>query len=108
MSNNVLNSGLSILFARLTIEKKSLYKDIEKKIKQIRQVSFTFDAQEFTKVQDKVNKLQKDLAETPDLLPNGAPNPKKFKLVADLITVFRSFATLDFMNKDIVTIKKKE
>jgi len=87
---------------------KDAYKDIEKKIKQIRQVSFTFDAQEFTKVQDKVNKLQKDLAETPDLLPNGAPNPKKFKLVADLITVFRSFATLDFMNKDIVTIKKKK
>jgi len=26
----------------------------------------------------------------------------------ELIDVFRSFVTLDFMNKDIVTIKKKK
>ena len=101
------NKGIQDL-RELDDKMKDAVENIEKNIKKIRQVSFTFDAQEFTKVQDKVNKLQKDLAETPDLLPNGAPNPKKFKLVADLITVFRSFATLDFMNKDIVTIKKKK
>tara|TARA_B100000287_G_scaffold276509_1_gene260478 strand:- start:437 stop:1717 length:1281 start_codon:yes stop_codon:yes gene_type:complete len=87
---------------------KDAIEDTEKLVDKMRNTSFTLNAPKFTKVQDKVNKLQKDLAETPDLLPNGAPNPKKFKLVADLVNVFRSFSTLDFINEDIVTIEKKK
>jgi len=82
---------------------KDAVKDIEKKIKQIRQVSFTFDAQEFTKLQDKVNKLQAELGSTPPTDP-----VRITRLGIELIDVFRSFVTLDFMNKDIVTIKKKK
>jgi len=82
---------------------KDAVKDIEKKIKQIRQVSFTFDAQEFTKLQDKVNKLQSELGSTPPTDP-----VRITRLGIELINVFRSFVTLDFMNKDIVTIKKKK
>tara|TARA_B100001250_G_C19749244_1_gene766892 strand:- start:1 stop:1287 length:1287 start_codon:yes stop_codon:yes gene_type:complete len=87
---------------------KDAIEDTEKVVDKMRNTSFTLNAPKFTKVQDKVNKLQKDLAETPDILPNGSPNPKKFKLVADLINVFRSFSTLDFINEDIVTIEKKK
>ena len=82
---------------------KDTVKDIEKKIKQIRQVSFTFDAQEFTKLQDKVNKLQVELGVTPPTDPVTIA-----RITKDLLDVFRSFVTLDFMNKDIVTIKKKK
>jgi hypothetical protein len=66
-------------------------------------VSFTFDAQEFTKLQDKVNKLQAELGSTPPTDP-----VRITRLGMELIDVFRSFVTLDFMNKDIVTIKKKK
>ena len=82
---------------------KDTVQNIEKKIKQIRQVSFTFDAQEFTKLQDKVNKLQAELGATPPTDP-----VKIVRITKDLLDVFRSFSTLDFMNKDIVTIKKKK
>ena len=61
------------------------------------------NGQKFTKLQDKVNRLQKDLAETP---PN---DPVRIaRLSVELLDVFRSFATLDFLNKDIVTIEQKK
>jgi len=82
---------------------KDAYQDIEKKIKQIRQVSFTFDGQEFAKTQQKVNDLLQKLGAAPPTDPVLIA-----MLVKQLIDVFRSFATLDFMNKDIVTIKKKK
>ena len=87
---------------------KDAMDDAEKLVDKMRNTSFTFNAPKFTKVQNDINKLQKDLAGTPDLLPNGAPNPKKIKLVADIVNVFRSFSTLDFINEDIVTIEKKK
>ncbi len=88
---------------KLDEKMKDAVQNIEKKIKQIRQVSFTFDAQEFTKLQDKVNKLQAELGATP---PTDAV--KIVRITKDLLDIFRSFSTLDFMNKDIVTIKKKK
>ena len=106
-SAEAFNKGIADL-KKLDDKMKKVIKDVEKKIEIFRNTSFTLNAPKFTKVQDKVNKLQKDLAETPDLLPNGAPNPKKFKLAADLANVFRSFATLDFINKNIVTIEQKK
>lgn len=101
-SAEAFNKGIQTL-RDLDDKMKDAVEDIEKKIKQIRQVSFTFDAQEFTKLQDKVNKLQAELGSTPPTDP-----VRITRLGIELIDVFRSFVTLDFMNKDIVTIKKKK
>ena len=86
----------------MTDNVKNAKKNIQKTINAVRKTSFTIDGQKFTKLQDKVNRLQTDLASTP---PN---NPVKIaRLSVELLDVFRSFTTLDFLMQDIVTIEKK-
>jgi len=85
---------------------KDAYQDIEKKIKQIRQVSFTFDAQEFAKNQEVIlNNFNEIQALVPGLPLTITEVEKK---ISEVVKALRSFVTLDFMNKDIVTIKKKK
>jgi len=79
------------------------YQDIEKKVEMLRNTSFTLNAAEFTKLNEKVVKLTKRLAETPPNDPVGIA-----LVVKDLVEVLRSYATLDFINKDIVTIEQKK
>ena len=79
------------------------YQDIEKKVEMLRNTSFTLNAAEFTKLNEKVVKLTKKLAETPPNDPVGIA-----LVVKDLVEVLRSYATLDFINKDIVTIEQKK
>ena len=69
----------------------------------LRNTSFTLNAAEFTKLNEKVVKLTKRLAETPPNDPVGIA-----LVVKDLVEVLRSYATLDFINKDIVTIEQKK
>lgn len=87
---------------------KDAIEDVEEKIEMFRNTSFTFNATKFTEIQDKVNRLQQQLSEQVPILPNGAPNPEFIRLTKDLLDVFRSFVTLDFINKDIVTIEQKK
>ena len=85
---------------------KDSIKDIEKRIKQIRQVSFTFDAQEFAKNQEVIlNNFNEIQALVPGLPLTITEVEKK---ISEVVKALRSFVTLDFMNKDIVTIKKKK
>ena len=86
----------------LTDTVKNAKKNIKKTIDAVRKTSFTIDGQKFTKLQDKVNRLQTDLASTPPTDP-----VKIARLSVELLDVFRSFATLDFLMQDIVTIEKK-
>jgi hypothetical protein len=85
---------------------KDAVKDIEKTIKKIRQVSFTFDAQEFAKNQEVI---LTNFNEIQALIP-GLPLTiiEVEKKISEVVEALRSFVTLDFMNKDIVTIKKKK
>ena len=87
---------------------KDAIEDVEEKIEMFRNTSFTFNATKFTEIQDKVNRLQQQLSEQVPILRNGAPNPEFIRLTKDLLDVFRSFVTLDFINKDIVTIEQKK
>ena len=87
----------------LTDSVKDARKNVEKTIKAVRNTSFTMNGQKFTKLQDKVNKLQAELGATPPTDPVTIA-----RITKDLLDVFRSFATLDFLNKDIVTIEKKK
>ena len=89
-------------------KRKDAIEDVEEKIEMFRNTSFTFNATKFTEIQDKVNRLQQQLSEQVPILPNGAPNPEFIRLTKDLLDVFRSFVTLDFINKDIVTIEQKK
>ena len=85
---------------------KDSIKDIEKRIKQIRQVSFTFDAQEFAKNQEVIlNNFNEIQALVPGLPLTITEVEKK---ISEVVEALRSFATLDFMNTDIVTIEKKK
>ena len=77
-------------------------KDVKKKIEAVRKTSFTFNAEKFTKTQQQINVLLEKLGKAP---PN---DPVKIaRLSLELIDVFRSFQTLDFLIQDIVTIEKK-
>ena len=87
----------------LTDSVKDARKNVEKTINAVRNTSFTMNGQKFTKLQDKVNKLQAELGATPPTDPVTIA-----RITKDLLDVFRSFATLDFLNKDIVTIEKKK
>ena len=87
----------------LTDSVKDARKNVEKTIKAVRNTSFTMNGQEFTKLQDKVNRLQTELASTPPTDP-----VRITRLALELTDVFRSFVTLDFLNKDIVTIEQKK
>ena len=87
----------------LTDSVKDARKNVEKTIKAVRNTSFTMNGQEFTKLQDKVNRLQTELASTPPTDP-----VRIARLGLELTNVFRSFITLDFLNKDIVTIEQKK
>jgi len=87
----------------LTDSVKDARKNVEKTISAVRNTSFTMNGQEFTKLQDKVNRLQTELASTPPTDP-----VRITRLGLELTDVFRSFITLDFLNKDIVTIEQKK
>ena len=87
----------------LTDSVKDARKNVEKTIKAVRNTSFTMNGQKFTKLQDKVNRLQTELASTPPTDP-----VRIARLGLELTNVFRSFITLDFLNKDIVTIEQKK
>ena len=87
----------------LTDSVKDARKNVEKTIKAVRNTSFTMNGQEFTKLQDQVNRLQTELASTPPTDP-----VRIARLGLELTNVFRSFITLDFLNKDIVTIEQKK
>jgi len=87
----------------LTDTVKDAKKNVKKTIDSVRNTSFSVNGQQFTKTQDKVNKLQAELGATPPTDP-----VKIARITVDLIDVFRSFATLDFLNKDIVTIEQKK
>jgi|TARA_B100001093_G_scaffold420786_1_gene412823 hypothetical protein len=88
---------------KLTESVKNARKNVEKTIKTVRNTSFTMNGQKFTKLQDQVNKLQTELASTPPTDP-----VRIARLGLELTNVFRSFVTLDFLNKDIVTIEQKK
>ena len=87
----------------LTDSVKDARKNVEKTINAVRNTSFTMNGQKFTKLQDKVNRLQTELASTPPTDP-----VRIARLGLELTNVFRSFITLDFLNKDIVTIEQKK
>jgi F0F1-type ATP synthase membrane subunit b/b' len=87
----------------LTDSVKDARKNVEKTIKAVRNTSFTMNGQKFTKLQDQVNRLQTELASTPPTDP-----VRIARLGLELTNVFRSFITLDFLNKDIVTIEQKK
>ena len=87
----------------LTDSVKDARKNVEKTINAVRNTSFTMNGQEFTKLQDRVNRLQTELASTPPTDP-----VRIARLGLELTNVFRSFITLDFLNKDIVTIEQKK
>ena len=81
---------------------KNAIKDVEKKIEMFRNTSFTFNADKFTKLNKKVVDLTQKLATTQPTDPVGMA-----LIIKDIAEVLRSYATLDFINKDIVTIEKK-
>ena len=87
----------------LTDSVKDARKNVEKTINAVRNTSFTMNGQKFTKLQDRVNRLQTELASTPPTDP-----VRIARLGLELTNVFRSFITLDFLNKDIVTIEQKK
>ena len=87
----------------LTDSVKDARKNVEKTINAVRNTSFTMNGQKFTKLQDQVNRLQTELASTPPTAP-----VRIARLGLELTNVFRSFITLDFLNKDIVTIEQKK
>ena len=87
----------------LTDSVKDARKNVEKTINAVRNTSFTMNGQKFTKLQDQVNRLQTELASTPPTDP-----VRIARLGLELTNVFRSFITLDFLNKDIVTIEQKK
>ena len=87
---------------QLTDSVKDVKKNVKKTIDSVRKTSFTVNGEKFTKTQDKINKLQAELGATPPTDP-----VKIARITVELIDVFRSFATLDFLNQDIVTIEQK-
>jgi len=106
-SAEAFNKGIADL-KKLDDKMKNAIKDVEKKIEIFRKTSFTLNATKFTETQDKVNRIQQQMSAQVPVLPNGAPNPEFIRLTKDLLDVFRSFVTLDFINEDIVTIEKKK
>ena len=82
---------------------KDAVKDVKKKIEAVRNTSFTFNAEKFTKTQQQINTLLSKLGSAPPTDPVLIA-----RLVKELIDVFRSFQTLDFLIQDIVTIEKKK
>lgn len=93
---------------KLSDNVKDARKANEKLINKTRKVSVTFNAEMFAKTQDKINKLQTDLAQIPNPPSSPADGVKLVKIIKQLFDVFRSFSVLDFMNTDIVTIEKKK
>ena len=53
----------------LTDSVKDARKNVEKTINAVRNTSFTMNGQEFTKLQDRVNRLQTELDSTPPTEP---------------------------------------
>jgi polyhydroxyalkanoate synthesis regulator phasin len=101
-TREAFNKGIQDL-KDLDDKMKDAIQDIEKKVEMLRNTSFTLNATEFTKLNEKVVKLTKKLAETPPNDPVGIA-----LVVTGLTEVLRSYATLDFINKDIVTIEQKK
>ena len=90
----------------LTDSVKSARKNIEKVVNKTRKVSVSFDAEKFAKNQEVIltnfNEIQ---ALVPGLPLTITEVEKK---ISEVVEALRSFATLDFMNTDIVTIEKKK
>ena len=90
----------------LTDSVKDARKNIEKVVNKTRKVSVSFDAEKFAKNQEVIltnfNEIQ---ALVPGLPLTIIEVEKK---ISEVVDALRSFATLDFMNTDIVTIKKKK
>jgi len=93
---------------KLSDKVKDSRKNNERLINKTRKVSVTFNAEKFAKTQDKINKLQADLAQVPNPPSSPTDGVKLLKIIKQLFDVFRSFSILDFMNTDIVTIEKKK
>jgi len=81
---------------------KNAIKDVEKKIEMFRKTSFTLNGDKFAKLNKKVVDLTQKLATTPPTDAVGIA-----LIVKGIAEVLRSYATLDFINTDIVTIEKK-
>lgn len=90
----------------LTDSVKDARKNIEKVVNKTRKVSVSFDAEKFAKNQEVIltnfNEIQ---ALVPGLPLTITEVEKK---ISEVVDALRSFATLDFMNMDIVTIEKKK
>lgn len=90
----------------LTDSVKDARKNIERLVNKTRKVSVSFDAEKFAKNQEVIltnfNEIQ---ALVPGLPLTVIEIEKK---ISEVVDALRSFATLDFMNTDIVTIEKKK
>jgi len=90
----------------LTDSVKDARKNVEKIVNKTRKVSVSFDAEKFAKNQEVIltnfNEIQ---ALVPGLPLTITEVEKK---ISEVVDALRSFATLDFMNTDIVTIEKKK
>ena len=101
-TREAFNKGIADL-KELDDKMKNAIKDVEKKIEMFRKTSFTLNGDKFAELNKKVVDLTQKLATTAPTDTVGMA-----LIVKDIAEVLRSYATLDFINKDIVTIEQKK